>query len=74
MDWELFYSCISTITFSVDSWAIFHYDEKAPGKRGAICNPDRDEYPDPGIYILLSPGIHLMFKIGCFTSLMYCRW
>jgi hypothetical protein len=61
MDWELFYSCLKTTIFSTGDWAIFHYDEDAPGgKKGAICNPDRNVYPDPGTYILLTPGIHLM--------------
>jgi hypothetical protein len=74
MDWELFYGCLNTVIFSTDSWAIFHYDEDAPGKKGAVCEPHRDVCPAPGKYILLKPGIHLIFIIGYFTSLMYCRW
>lgn len=73
MDQELFYSCLTTI-FSTGDCVIFHHDEDSPGKKGAICNPNRNEYPDPGTYIPLAPGIHLMFIMAYFTSLMYCRW
>jgi len=55
MDWELFHGCLNTVIFSTDSWAIFHYDEHAPGRRGAICTQDRNEYPAPGTYIILKP-------------------
>jgi hypothetical protein len=62
MDWELFHGCLNTVIFSWSSWAIFRYDEDAPGKKGAICISDPKTYPAPGIYILLSPGsIHLIF-------------
>jgi hypothetical protein len=74
MDWELLYGCLNTVIFSNDSWAIFHYDENAPGKNGAICTADHNKYPAPGTYILLTPGIHIIFIVGYFTSLMYCRW
>lgn len=35
MDWDLFYTCLDAIIFANDSWAIFHYDEHAPGRNGA---------------------------------------
>ena len=76
MDWGLYYGCLNTIILSAvhSTWAVFHYEEDAPGKKGAICVADRNEYPAPGIYILLTPGIHLIFIIGYLTSLMFCRW
>ena len=74
MDWELFHGCLNAVIFSHDTWAIFQFVEDAPGNKGAICTADRNEYPAPGKYILLTPGIHLIFIIGYLTSLMYCRW
>ncbi|KIJ08760.1 hypothetical protein PAXINDRAFT_18119 [Paxillus involutus ATCC 200175] len=52
--WELFYDCIRTIIFTSDDWAIFEYDENAPGKHGTFCSPS-DDLPKPRLYILLRP-------------------
>ncbi|KAH9164219.1 hypothetical protein EDB89DRAFT_2078143 [Lactarius sanguifluus] len=54
IDWELFYGCVRTVIFSESDWAVFEYDESAPGQRGALCPPNR-EHPRPGTYILLRP-------------------
>lgn len=59
MDWDLLYTCLDAIIFVANNnWAIFHYDEHAPGKKGALCPADCREYPTPGTYILLMPGIY----------------
>ncbi|KAN0124781.1 hypothetical protein V8E52_001333 [Russula decolorans] len=55
MDWDLFHTCLDAIIFANDSWAIFHYDEHAPGRKGALCPAACKEYPTPGTYILLTP-------------------
>jgi len=62
MDWDLFYTCLDAIIFANDSWAIFHYDEHAPGRKGALCPAGCKEYPNPGTYILLTPGIYQFLK------------
>jgi len=55
MDWEVLYNCLNTVIVGDDDWAIFHYDEDAPEKKGAICPSNRNQYPTPGTYTLLTP-------------------
>lgn len=65
IDWELFYECVRTVICSEGDWAVFEYAESVPGRRGALCPPNR-EFPSPGIYILLRPGIYrltLMIRV-----------
>jgi len=49
MDWDLFYTCIDAIiSANNDSWAIFHHDEYAPGRKGALQYvPRRVQIPYP---------------------------
>jgi hypothetical protein len=57
IDWELFYGCLRTVIFSEGDWAVFGYDESLPGRQGGLCPPNR-EFPFPGTYVLLRPGIY----------------
>jgi hypothetical protein len=52
MDWDIFYTCLDAIISANDRWAIFHYDEHAPGRKGALCPAECKEYPTPGTYIV----------------------
>jgi len=72
MDWDLFHTCLDAIIFANDSWAIFHYDEHAPGRKGALCPAAYKEYPIPGTYILLTPGIYqiLRFHTTCIIDIL----
>ncbi|KIM80031.1 hypothetical protein PILCRDRAFT_822864 [Piloderma croceum F 1598] len=54
IDWEMFYSCLRTIIFSPESWAVFRYDENVLKGKGAFYPPSHD-VPEPGTYILLCP-------------------
>jgi hypothetical protein len=56
IDWELFYGCVRSFIIANDDWAIFQYDEDAPGQRRALYSPNH-EIPRPGTYIILQPGI-----------------
>jgi hypothetical protein len=47
---------VRTVIFSEGDWAVFEYDERVPGRRGALCAPNH-EHPCPKTYILLRPGI-----------------
>lgn len=68
IDWELFYSCIRTIVFTNNDWAVFKYDEAAPGKRGAH-HPSSNQLPQPDTYILLRPGILAILVILSWSDL-----
>ncbi|KAJ7229197.1 hypothetical protein GGX14DRAFT_617291, partial [Mycena pura] len=52
ISWELFYSCLRTVIFSNEDWAVYCYDESVPERQGALCPPSTD-LPEPGTYILL---------------------
>lgn len=54
MDWKMFYNCLRTIIRSNEDWAVFRYDEAAPGRHGDQC-PSNAEVPEPGTYVLLHP-------------------
>jgi hypothetical protein len=67
MDWDLFYTCIDAIIVAFDAWAIFHYDEHAPWRKGALCPAQCEEYPTPGTYILLTPGIYQISALHTYS-------
>jgi hypothetical protein len=74
INWELFHSCLRTIIFSSDDWAVFWYDEDAPGKRGPFCPPGHD-LPNPETYVLLHPGIcgNIFFSAFSFFQFLCYR-
>lgn len=69
IDWEQFYECLSAVISAEGDWAVFEYDENTPTQKGALRLPNRNSYPDPGVYIILRPGIYCPFPIlMCISS------
>jgi len=64
MDWNLFYSCLDAIIFANDRWAIFHYDEHAPGRKGALCPAEREGCSTPRTYVSFTARYLSNFKVS----------
>ena len=72
MDWELFYSCLRTVIFSNEDWAVFCYDETVLERHGVLCLPSA-EHPEPGTYILLRSGMEGQ-STPWRLPVLSCRW
>ena len=73
INWELFYSCLRSVIFSNEDWAVFRYEAATPGQHGALCPPS-PEILEPGTYILLRPGMSRLVASLTLSCMILCRW
>jgi hypothetical protein len=74
IDWELFYGCLRTVISTEDDWAVFKYEENAPGEEGRFALQTTNSLTLEHISFFNQVSNDSQLSECPFLYMISCRW